>query len=155
MDRNMTQDTATKAKPAKKAAIESPAPAVKARLIPLGALVDSMWATREEKRALEAEVSKVQARIDEIEEQLIGRMTDQELESVKGTKATVSFGQPTVTAKVVDWEAFLAYIYKNKYGHLLQRRPADPAYRELLALNKVVPGVEPFTKRRLNTKSLA
>ena len=47
---------------------------------------------------------------------------------------------------------FLAYVYKTKQGHLLQRRVSDPAFRELLDHGKKVPGTQPFIKARLNVR---
>jgi hypothetical protein len=40
------------------------------------------------------------------------------------------------------------------YFHLLQKRVSEPAYRELLEKGKKVPGVQPFTARKLNLRSL-
>lgn len=59
----------------------------------------------------------------------------------------------STVAQVTDWDAFYAYIYKNKFGHLLQRRVSDPAWRELMEQGKKVPGTTPFTKKRLNFRA--
>lgn len=118
-----------------------------------GALIDQLWATREEKRRLEEQVKQVEGSIKEFEEQLMERLGEEGLEKATGSKASISVSYTTV-ADVQDWDAFWPYVAKNKYWHLVQRRVSDPAYRELLEAGKKVPGVQPFTKSKLNLRSL-
>lgn len=129
------------------------AAAVKAKPPTTGALIDQYWAAREEKRRLEADVKEVETKLKEIEAQLLERMDAEGLEKATGSKAGASISTNTV-ANVEDWDVFWAYIIKNKYTHLLQRRVSDPSYRELLEAGKKVPGVAPFIKRTLNVRSL-
>jgi hypothetical protein len=130
------------------------ATAVKTRAPSVGAVIDQIWATREEKRRLEAQVKEVSLKIEEQESQLMERLEKEGLDKATGTKASVSVGT-SVVADVQDWDAFWTYIFKNKYSHLLQRRVSEPAYRELLDAGKKVPGVLPFTKRKLNIRTVA
>jgi hypothetical protein len=74
------------------------------------------------------------------------------IDKMTGKHASVSITS-TVVANVEDWDAFGAYILKNKLLHMLQRRVSDPAYRELLDAGKKVPGVQPFNKKRLNLRA--
>lgn len=127
--------------------------AVKTRPPTVGALIDQIWAAREEKRRLEAEVKTVATRIAELDAQLMERLESEGLDKASGSKATVSVSTNTV-ADVQDWDAFWSYIIKNKYTHLLQRRVSDPAYRELIEAGKKVPGVQPFLKRSLNVRTI-
>lgn len=124
-----------------------------ARPKPLGAVVDLLWAEREAKREKEAEIKTIEGRIEVLETELLERLEAEGLDALKGSKASISVGS-AVTAKVEDWDSFHAYIGKNKFWHLLQRRVSDPAYRELLDMGKKVPGVQPFVKKRLNIRSL-
>ena len=135
--------------------IEKKARTVKAvaRPKPLGAIVDALWAEREAKREKEAEVKDIEGRIAAFETELMERLEAEGLDALKGSKASVSVSS-SVSANVEDWDAFHAYIGKNKFFHLLQRRVSDPAYRELLDMGKKVPGVQPFNKKRLNLRSL-
>ena len=126
----------------------------KVRALAVGATIDQIWAVREEKRNLEAQVKEASARIEELETQLMERLEKEGLDKATGTKASVSIGT-SVVADVQDWDSFWAYILKNKYTHLLQRRVSEPAYRELLDAGKKVPGVQPFTKRKLNVRTVA
>ena len=117
-----------------------------------GAMIDSMWELREKKRALEASVKDVEGQIADLEAKLMEDMQANGIDKMTGKHASVSITS-TVVANVEDWDAFWAYIHKMKYGHLLQRRVSDPAYRELLDLGKKIPGTQPFTKKRLNFRT--
>lgn len=117
----------------------------------IGQKIDSMFDLREKKRALDAQVKELEGQIKTFESELMEDMAAQGVDKMSGTKATVSITTSTV-ANVEDWNDFLAYVYKMKYGHLLQRRVSDPAYRELLGQGKKIPGVSPFTQERLNIR---
>lgn len=119
----------------------------------MGALIDSIWAAREEKRRLEVQVKEVEAAIAELQTQLMERMETEKTDKAQGSKAGVSIST-NIVANVEDWDALWAYIAKNKYYGLLQKRVTETAYRELLDLGKTVPGVQPFPKRTLNVRSL-
>lgn len=118
-----------------------------------GASIDAMFKLREKKRELESAVKAVDGELADLESALMELLEANGLDKATGKCASVSITS-TVSAQVEDWDAFLAYIYKNKYGHLLQRRVSDPAYRELLEQGKKLPGTQPFTKRRLNLRAL-
>ena len=126
---------------------------VTARMSTMGSTIDSLWSKREEKREAEAKIKAIEAEIASIEESLMERMDKEETSKSQGTKASVSITQ-AVVANVEDWASFHAYVAKNKYFHLLQKRVSDPAVRELWDAGKKVPGVQPFTKRKLNIRSL-
>ena len=126
--------------------------APKARVASVGAVIDQLWGYREQKRKLEADVKEVEGKIKEIEDQLMERLGAEGLEKATGTKASVSVTS-SQSADVQDWDAFYPYIAKNKFWHLLQRRVSDPAVRELWEQGKKVPGVVPFTKKRINLRS--
>lgn len=119
----------------------------------LGSQIDEMWELREKKRAAEAEVKSIEKAIEEIEQSVFEKLDSDEITSGKGKKASVSI-TPSTIANVLDWDAFHAYIAKNKYFHLLQKRASDVAVRELWDAGKKVPGVQPLSKRRLNVRSL-
>ena len=118
----------------------------------LGSTVDQMWALREKKRELEASVKDLEGQISDLESTIMESMAEQGLDKMSGVLASVSITTNTV-AQVEDWDAFWAFIHKKKYGHLLQRRVSDPAYRELLDQGVKVPGVSPFSKQRLNLRA--
>lgn len=124
----------------------------KTQPVSLGALVDQLWSKREKKRELEATVKVLDGEISDLETEIMEQMNANGLDKMSGERGSVSITE-NVVANVTDWEAFWAYVHKMKYGHLLQRRVSDPAYRELLEQGKKPPGVEPFVKKRLNLRS--
>lgn len=140
------------------AVIEKPsrARAVKAAPAPtmtLGAATDKMWALREEKRLLAVEEKRINTELTALETTIFGLMDAQDTRKAEGKKAGVSIGE-AVVGNVEDWDALWAWIAKTKNFHLIQKRVSDPGLRELWSLKKVVPGVQPFTKRTLSVRSL-
>lgn len=113
-----------------------------------------LFTLRDRKRALEAEVKALEDQAKEVEERLLKSMDFAGVDKFSTSRGTLSISS-SVVADVQDWEAFGAYVIKNKFLHLLQRRVSDPAYRELLESGKKVPGVLPFTKKRLNVRASA
>lgn len=119
----------------------------------LGAQIDTMWEIREKKRTLEASIKDLDGQLAEIELQLMEEMEANGVDKMTGKHAGVSITTNTV-ANITDWDEFWKFIIKTKSTQLLQRRVSDPAYRELLEMGKKVPGAEPFSKKRLNLRSL-
>lgn len=118
----------------------------------LGKTIDKVFALRKKKAELEAAVKDVEGQIATLDSELMEAMQAGGIEKTATKLGTVSISTSTV-AQVEDWDAFLAYIYKNKYGHLLQRRVSDPAWRELQEQGKKVPGTTGFIKKRLNYRA--
>lgn len=119
-----------------------------------GAMIDSMWELREKKRKLEASIKDLDGQLADIESKLMEDMEANGIDKMTGKAAGVSISTSTV-ANVEDWDAFLAWVYKTKNGHLLQRRVSDPAWREMVEIKGAVPGTQPFTKKRLNLRALS
>ena len=119
----------------------------------VGAKIDALHALREEKRLLEEQVKAKAQEIDLAENDLIEQMDQQNITKSTGSKATVSIST-SVKPSVEDWDAFYAYIHKNKYYHLLERRPSVTGCRELFDTKGKIPGVVPFTQRKLNIRSV-
>ena len=135
------------------ATTESPKAKKSAKPTP-GALIDQMWELREKKRKLEASIKDLDGQMADVESQLMESMEANGVDKMTGKAASVSIST-SVVANVEDWDAFLAWIYKTKNGHLLQRRVSDPAWREMVEIKGVVPGTQPFTKKRLNLRALS
>ena len=119
----------------------------------VGAKIDALHALREEKRQLEELLKAKAQEIDLVENDLIEQMDQQNITKSTGSKATVSISV-SVKPSVEDWDAFYAYIHKNKYYHLLERRPSVTGCRELFDHKGAIPGVVPFTQRKLNIRSV-
>jgi hypothetical protein len=120
----------------------------------MGMQIDALFKLRERLQEIQQQEKDQQALIDAATATLMETMERDGVSKSTGKLATVSISD-TVTGNVVDWDAFGAYVIKNKYLHLLQRRLSDPAIRELFESKGSVPGVEPFTKRRLNVRKVA
>jgi hypothetical protein len=130
-------------------AIAKPAPKVKT----LGALIDQLNAAREKKRRADEHAKILKAEFDALEQEVLERLQAEGTDKATGKVASASISRSTV-ANVENWDLYYEFIRKNKFFHLLQRRPADAACRELWELGKNIPGVVPFTKTTLNLRSL-
>ena len=119
----------------------------------IGVKIDQLHKNREDKRLLEAKIKELETKADELELELIKQMDKENVSKSTGGKATVSI-QASVKPSVEDWPAFYAYIQKNKYWHLLERRPAVLACREILDTKGKIPGIVPFTQRKLLLRSI-
>lgn len=108
----------------------------------LGACADLAHELRAVRLKVEEEVEALRANEAKLKEHILATLKEQGLDSATGETATVSVSKLTVP-KVVDWDAFYAYIHKAKAWELLERRPARGAYKERLDAGKTVPGVEP------------
>jgi len=89
---------------------------------------------------------------DHIDFLLMQRMDADGLSLTKNDRAKVFITETTV-AKVEDWDVFYAHILRNKAFELLERRPANKAYRELLDIGEDVPGLSSNTLRRVNFRT--
>jgi hypothetical protein len=117
-----------------------------------GTTVDKLVGLRNKKRDLEASIKSLEGQIEDLQSQLLEEMEAAGVDKFSGKLGTVSIST-NVVANVEDWDALYPYIAKNKLWHLLQRRVSDPAYRELLDAGKKIPGVQPFSKKRLNLRA--
>jgi len=118
----------------------------------LGAAIDKLHGLREEKRNLEAEISKIRKVMEEEEINIFALLEEQDLPGAKGHTATVSITESVVPVLEND-EVFFDHIMKTGDIHLLERRPSVRAYRELRESGEEVPGLRPFTKRTLSLRS--
>ena len=99
-------------------------------------------------------VRAIKAKIETAETALIERLDAEGSTKGSGKLATCSISNAEVY-NPVDWAKIDAFIKKTGYLHLYQRRLSVDAVREVVEKSgKLVPGTEPFTKRRLNVRSL-
>ena len=119
----------------------------------IGAKIDRLHALREQKRALEEQIKQLSEQMSVLENGLIDQMDAEGVSKSTGNAATVSI-TTSVRPSVEDWDAFYAYIHRHKYYHLLERRPSVTGCRELLETKGKIPGVVPFTQRKLNIRSV-
>ena len=119
----------------------------------IGAKIDALHDLREQKRALEEQIKEIVGQASELENALMEQMDTEGVSKSTGNSATVSITL-SVKPSVDDWEAFYKYIHRMKYYHLLERRPSVTGCRELLETKGKIPGIVPFTQRKLNIRSV-
>ena len=119
----------------------------------IGGLIDQMSALREERRKLDAQSTEVQKVCDALEIQLIELKDAEGATKSTGHVASASIAE-TVEFASQDWDAFMAYVAKTKQFHLVQRRVSAPSVRELFESKGKVPGLEPYTKRKISLRNI-
>ncbi len=117
----------------------------------LGLQIDALFKMREVLRGLQAKEKEQEDLIKAAEVVLMETMKAEGVEKSTGKLATVSISE-IQSANVVDWDAFGAFVIKNKYLHLLQKRISIAAVREIFETKGKVPGVEPFVQHKLNLR---
>lgn len=117
----------------------------------LNTLINSLCDLRRSKKSLESELKSVETQISGVEKDIMTAMDAEGILESKNGIGKVTIGE-SVYPHVEQWDQFSQFILENGYLHLLERRPAVLAYRELISLGKPVPGVLPFTKRKVTFK---
>lgn len=118
-----------------------------------GAAIDKMFELREAKRTLEQRIKDIEFEYSQFEEALLAKLKAEGLDKATGKLAGVSVTS-VITADVQDWDKLHAFVKRSGNYQLYYKRLSDPAFRELLAAKGVVPGVLPFTKTKLNLRTL-
>lgn len=115
----------------------------------VGQAIDLLWSLEQEKKATNEEVKRIEGLIEEAKEKVYEVMDAQDLKQSKGAKASASLGS-TTTYNIEDFDALAKFVKKTGYFHLFQRRVSVDAARELFESKGGVPGLAPFTKRKIN-----
>lgn len=118
----------------------------------IGEMTDKLHEVRERKRAAEEVVKAIEEEYQALEAKLLEAADAQQTATGKGKKASFSINE-SVLPQVKDWDVFWKFIGKHKYFHLLERRPSVTGCRELFDTKGAIPGVERFTKRKINLRS--
>lgn len=119
-----------------------------------------LFEIRAERKELSNRDSELVEEWEGLEATLIGKMDEQGSVRVSSRLGTASISEQTLPL-IEDWDAVYAYIKDNDAFHLLQRRAAVGAYRELVEAavaagqdpEAVVPGARPITKRSINLRA--
>lgn len=117
--------------------------------VTLADLANRRDALRDRKRELEAEAKVIDKELAENELLIIEKLDGMGVNKFAVGKLSFSISENLV-GNVEDWDQVYAYIKGNDAFHLVQRRLANAAYKELLDMGDELPGVAPFTKRSLN-----
>jgi hypothetical protein len=119
----------------------------------LNGLIAQLGELRAAKKQLEFGVKDMEGRITIKERQIMDVLDDQRLTESGGPAGKVILSE-SVYPQVASWDEFHAWILENHYMHFLEKRPAVLAYREAINQGIPVPGVLPFTKRKLTFKEV-
>lgn len=117
----------------------------------IGELVTQAVDLRERRRELAKADRELKDQLDTLTHLIIAHMDEQGITHgrVGGTSIAVTATEvPTVT----DWDQVYTYVRENEAMHLLERRIASAAWRELLGHGLLLPGTEPFKKRDVNLR---
>lgn len=124
----------------------------------LNDLITQRQRLKDERSALALRDSEISRELIEVDNQLLAMLDEQ---GVNGTaiysdagRINVSISEQVVPT-VTDWQAVYDYVDATGRFQLFERRMSAAAYRELLANNGSVPGVQPFTKRTINMRRVA
>lgn len=121
---------------------------------PIGTLIDSVWRLREEKRTIQKDLEAVEGKIAEAENEIIARLDAERTDRAASRRASVHISE-NIVANTKDWDEFmLEEVVKKKQIHLVERRPSTLACREIWEQGKSLRGLEPYTKRKLNIRTL-
>jgi hypothetical protein len=118
----------------------------------LGTLTEQLFDQKQRKKALNAELSELNGEIRLTERGLLREMQEQELWEAGNQNIKITRSSKTV-AEVVNWDQFYEYIYENKAGYMLERRPSLTACREMFDEGDPIPGVDPRTFEEVRTRS--
>ena len=111
-------------------------------------LISQLGELRAIKKKAEYEARVAGEQIAAKEHEIMDAMDDQQITESRSEAGKVTLGE-AVYPQVEDWDAFHGWILDNQYMHFLEKRAAVLAYREALGQGIAVPGVLPFTKRKI------
>lgn len=92
---------------------------------------------------------------DELEEVLMAHLGELNVDSIaiKGV-GTVGVNE-SVVPQAEDWDKFYAYLLETGNFFLLNRALNAASYREAVQIGEDIPGLKPFTKRKLSVRKAA
>lgn len=114
-------------------------------------LVERMVEVRDERRRISSRDKELVDEFRSLESEVLIQLDEQGMEKASTPAGTASINE-TVLPQVTDWDAFYQYMIDNDSLHLLQKRPAAAAFRELNESGEVINGVEPYTQRTIGLR---
>ena len=114
-------------------------------------LTQQLMLLRDEIKQVNQRKAELEHERTKLETQVMSMLDEQESTMIRTQHGSISISESEI-AQVEDWEDFENYIYENRALYLLQRRPSNPAYREMVKTDGAIPGVVSFTKRTINLR---
>jgi hypothetical protein len=121
----------------------------------LGSLIDEMHDIRERRRELAKEEKILGQEYEALQASLIASLEATGMTSGASDIASAAI-KVTEVANVQDWEVFHKWLRKTNRLYMLERRPAQAAFREFLEASrghKPPPGVVTFEKTTISLRN--
>jgi hypothetical protein len=115
-------------------------------------IISEMSDVRTERRNIATRDKELVARWRTLEMELMLRLDEQGVVKAATGVGTASITE-TVLPQVVDWDMLHAHIAETGDFHLLQKRPAAAAFRELHQSGETIPGIDPYVKREISLRN--
>lgn len=104
------------------------------------------------KAAYDADVAEIDRMLDKVENYLLGRMTEDGVDSYK-TAAGTAYTQTKTSANVGDWDMLLPFIRDNELWNMLERRVSKTAVEEYRqAHDDLPPGINWRAEKVVNIR---
>jgi len=110
-------------------------------------IIRDMVQVRDERRSIAKRDKELIAQWDELKAQLLAKMKEQgdDISSISSKSHTATKTADTVPI-VDDWDQFYQWLWETKSWHLMQRRIAVGAFREVIDSGGEIPGLRPDEK---------
>lgn len=119
----------------------------------LAVISDEIQEIQIDVKDLNKEIEALEKKKAFLEKELEEEAEKQGLKSGSGAASSFKIEAETVP-QGSNWDETYEFIHENKYYHLLQKRFAVTAIRELWELGKDIPGVNKFTKNKVTVKGV-
>ena len=120
--------------------------------IKLNDLMDNLADVRDKMRSLQEQEKALRIRRNDLESAIIGKMDEQGIDQIANNLCTIS-KKLEIVPTVEDWDILYKHILRTTQFELLQKRMSATAYRELLQMNRLVPGVKATELTKINYRS--
>ena len=124
-------------------------------IVKLGTLIDTAFQCREDIRTLEEQKKELTTTLNELEVQILERLDEVGVTTARAAEASVTITEQMVP-QIDDFDAALDWIGNEfeERKHLLFRRITSGSFKELIDMGELVPGVSPYTKRKVSLRKL-
>ena len=112
----------------------------------IGACIDLLVAAKHERKAREVSAEAVKDEERRIEDHILGSFTREGINGARGTLGSVTVREKDIP-RIIDYEAFCAYVAKKAAWDLFQRRAGEAACQSRWESGEEIPGVEKFHKK--------
>lgn len=123
----------------------------------IGEIIDQLYQTREERKALDRESKKLKLEENKLEQELIKLLDNPELgiTQARGKRASFSFRKEVVPT-ATNWDLIWEFIFDTHDNALVGRTLLIDPWRTLKEQHNIlVPGTEPFEKTKTSLNKIS